>query len=85
VSIDGHMCPVIYSESFTTDNKSCGESIIPINTCKYHSKLDIFITSSKNVYKLGQPHPDYEAKFPNAKELFLNYKKNNHGQETQTL
>lgn len=32
---------------------------------------DIVITASGSRYRLGRPHPDYERRFPGAKNRFL--------------
>ncbi len=33
----------------------------------------LVITRSGSKYNLGDPHPDYEARYPNAKERILNH------------
>lgn len=38
---------------------------------EYDEENDVVITQSGSCYKLGEPHPDYERQFPNAKERLI--------------
>jgi hypothetical protein len=45
-----------------------GDPVTTSGFVEYDPDEGVFITHSGSRYTLGQPHPDYEARFPNARE-----------------
>lgn len=56
-------CPLLYG-------KINGKTII-LFTIKFNILTKCLVDSDGKEYSLGDPHPDYEKRFPNAKTTFL--------------
>lgn len=77
VSIPAHSCQAPELGIMCLSGEIYGSSEFAEGTNVTTSEIvgrsgDLVVTRSGSHYELGQPHPEYEGKFPNAHERLLN-------------